>query len=283
MTKKQLELRDKANTARFLMQNRESSIDAIMELYNRIPDIGTMIKPLFRYRQLNDYEIDSIRNETIFMRWPSSYPDTQDCSPVFDFEEISKFIIQKNYPGFDADKLYKEYIRASIFEENPKFASKIKDMRDMWMISCFTERYNNQKMWEQYANKEAGMCLVYNFKDILDAVSGNKEMTIMPVRYVENRDDCRDIALNHRDLIEDISDTYYKYLLTCTTKDRLKYSFEEEWRLIFEKENINKEIGECISFVNPVIIICGGKMDKNSPEYDELIKVAKEKGIEVIG
>lgn len=29
------------------------------------------------------------------MRWPSSYPDKTDCTPVFDFEEISEYIIKK--------------------------------------------------------------------------------------------------------------------------------------------------------------------------------------------
>ena len=150
MTRKQLELRIKANAEKYIHKDTEACVDAIMELYKRIPDVGGVFKPLYRYRSLNSDELNSLENETIFMRWPSSYDDKSDCTPVFDFEEISEYIIKKNHPILNAEKVVKEFINIDDIIENPRFAEKINEMRNMWMIACFTERYNNSKMWAQY-------------------------------------------------------------------------------------------------------------------------------------
>lgn len=77
----------------------------------------------------------------------------------------------------------------------------------------------------------------------------------------------------------------YLNSMTCTTKEKLSYSFEEEWRLIYEREKVDKDgkkIGDCISFINPTVIICGNSVDKNSLDYQRLIRIAEEKEIRVI-
>lgn len=285
MTREKIRLRIEANSEMYVHNNKEACIDAIMKLYARIPDIGGVFKPLFRYRPLDEYELASLRNETIFMRWPSSYPDTSDCAPVLDCQEISKYIIKKNHPLLDAEKTLKTFVDIKTIKENPKVQEKLKDMRNMWMISCFTERHDNSRMWREYANNCKGICLVYSFYDVLNKIKDTADMSIMPVRYVENRDKCTDISLNHKDLLESGDETEAKYRLTCTTKEKLTYSFEEEWRLIYEreKENVDGEKkGDCISFVNPKLIICGKLVDKESAQYQELISIAEKKGIRVL-
>ena len=140
-------------------------------------------------------------------------------------------------------------------------------------------------MWAQYANNFSGICLVYSFFDVLETIKHTKGMSIMPVRYVDNRDKYKDICLNHKDLLEFNDETEPKYQLTCTTKEKLSYSFEEEWRLIYEREKVNtdgEKKGDCIPFINPAVIICGNSVDKNSLEYQRLIRIAKGKGIRVI-
>lgn len=285
MTRKQFELRMKANIEKYVYNNEEAYIDAVMALYERIPDIGGSFKSLFRYRALNSYELESLENETIFMRWPSSYKDIGDCAPVFNFKEISKYIIEKKYPLLNAEKTFTEFINVDDIKENPKFKRKIDDMRNMWMIACFTEKYNNNKMWKEYAVDNTGICLVYSFLDILNKIKNTVGMSIMPVRYVDNRMECADISLNHKDLLEADDKSESKYQLMCTTKEKLQYSFEEEWRLILEKEKEDidgTEIGKNIPFVSPKGIICGKLIDKKSAEYEKLLCIAKGKGIALL-
>lgn len=284
MTNKELEIRNKANFEGYVNNNRTACIDAVMELYNRIPDVGGVFKSLFRYRSLNSDELNSLENETIFMRWPSSYKDDGDCTPVFDFEEISKYIIKEKYPLLNAEKTVKERININDIKENPKFMEKIKDLRDMWMIACFTERHDNERMWREYANNETGICLVYSFYEVLNMVKATDGMSIMPVRYVNNREKCGDIALNHKDLLDIDDNSDAKYRLTCTTKG-MSYKFEEEWRLIYEREKEDADgdaKGDCIPFVNPKLIICGKSIDKESVEYQKLLDIVEKKGIKMV-
>ena len=285
MTKNKLLLREKANIELYINRNREASIDAIMQLYNRIPDEGVVFKSLYRYRPLNNYELESLREGTIFMRWPSSYKDDDDCTPIFDYNEITRYIIQKKYPGFDVQMLHNRFVNYKDFESDPRIIKKITEMRNMWMITCFTERYNNKRMWLEYANDNKGICLVYSFKDILNSIREINGMSIMPVRYVDDRKINNDIMLNHKDLLEYCDETDAKYHLACTTKERIKYSFEEEWRLILEKEKKSDDgdiIGDNIKFVDPLVIISGEKIDKTTREYRELKSIAMSKGIQLI-
>ena len=79
--------------------------------------------------------------------------------------------------------------------------------------------------------------------------------------------------------------TEAKYKLACMTKEKLLYSFEEEWRLIYDREKkIEDEQadGDSIPFINPKRIICGRAVDQNSAEYKELIEIAEDKGIEIV-
>lgn len=155
----------------------------------------------------------------------------------------------------------------------------------MWMIACFTKKYNNDRMWAQYASNGNGICLAYSFHDILERIKRLEKISIMPVRYVDNRDKCKDICLNHKDLLECDDEIVSKYQLTCTTKERLRYSFEEEWRLIYlreKKDTDGEKVGDCISFINPTLIICGNSVDESSLQYRRLIDIAREKGMTVI-
>lgn len=283
MTRKEFELRMKANIERYIHNNAEAYLDAIMALYERIPDVGGDFRPLYRYRALNSNELNSLENETIFMRWPSTYPDKSDCTPVFDLEEISEYIVKKNHPILNAEKVVKELVKVDDIIGNPNFTEKIDEMRNMWMIACFTERYDNSKMWKQYADNSNGICLVYNFLNVLEKIENTQGMSIMPVRYVDDRNKCKDICLNHKDLLEYNDESEAKYQLTCTTKEKLKYSFEEEWRLIYEREKEDTDgIGDCIPFINPTLIICGSLVDKKTSEYQKLISIAEKKEIKVI-
>lgn len=283
MTRQQLELREKANICRYVNQDSNVCLEYIMQLYNRIPDIGGVYKSLFRYRPLNNYELEGLENETIFMRWPSTYSDKEDCKPVIDYEEVSKYILKKKYSGWNADKIYEKLEIREEIDRNPKVTSKINEMRNIQMIACFTERYDNDRMWEQYASHSEGMCLVYCMKDILDKVKQNKLFDFMPIRYVDNRDSCKDMQLNHNDLLGDNDKADLKYALSCNTKDKLKYSFEEEWRLIYDLEkNDETKIGLDIPFVNPEVILLGTKVNKSSTDYKKLLDIANQKNIRVV-
>ena len=169
--------------------------------------------------------------------------------------------------------------------ENPKMMMKTNEMRDMWFVSCFTEKYENLSMWEDYADHGRGICLAYEAVRLLEEVKKYSSLNaqFLPVRYVDNRNNCKDMMLNHYDLLEDLNGTTNKLLLACMTKDRMKYSMEEEWRLLMygeRKERLGN--GMCAPFINPDIIFCGPNIDTKCNDYQNLIAVAKQKNIDVV-
>lgn len=170
MTRNKLRLRNEANVAKYINHDDQACTDAVMELYNRMPDIGGAFKYLYRYRKLDKYEIEALENESIFMRWPSSFSDEEDCKPVFDLKEIGRFIVNTKYPRLQADNLYEHFSIKDAIESEARFKDKIIQMRNMWMISCFTEHYDNIHMWNEYADKEKGICLAYGFMDVLKTI-----------------------------------------------------------------------------------------------------------------
>lgn len=65
----------------------------------------------------------------------------------------------------------------------------------------------------------------------------------------------------------------------------MSYKFEEEWRLIYEREKEDADgdaKGDCIPFVNPKLIICGKSIDKESVEYQKLLDIVEKKGIKMV-
>lgn len=278
MTRTEIMLRDKANLERYVNQNYRLATDLIMELYKRIPNKIGIENCLFRYRKLDCNELDNLEKGTIYMRWPSSYDDDGDCAPVFDYRDICGYIFSQRGYNIEVDEKHIDAIR-----KDSVFKGKVQQMRDLQMIACFTEQYDNMKMWCQYADFKKGHCLVYRFSDILDEVKRNHHMSIMPVRYVDNRDSDPTIILNHKDLLDRSSEYDPKFPLTCTTKERKDYSFEEEWRLILEKERTSGDVaeGKTMAFVDPKAIILGPLVNRESQGYKELLEIANNRVIKV--
>lgn len=277
MTRNQLKFREKACVAQYKHHDKEEALKAIMELYDRMPYYIGNVRALFRYRPLKDYEVEALQDQTIYMTWPSTYSDENDCAPVIDYKGIYDDIKGGNNSA-DRDRFLKR------IDSDDRTKPIIDGMRDKWMIACFTERFDNDKMWKEYAGSYTGICLAYDFMDVLNEIARAKMMQLMPVRYVENRGKCRDIFWEREDLINPNDKTDDKFKLACVTKEKIKFSFEEEWRLIYPRVRATQDKlnGECISFVNPRYIICGEYIDKSSANYQKLSEIAEEKGIEIM-
>ncbi len=279
MTKKQFELREQAIKAKYIDNNVNECVEAQMELFKRIK-----LKTFFRYRSLNEYELKSLEDDTIFLRWPSTYEDIGDCTPVFDYEEITEYIRRKKYGFIDEKQYHNKLLDYEYIKNNDKIREKLDDLRDMNLVACFTERYNNERMWTNYANHGEGICLAYNSVDLLKYIRGYSstlDAQFLPVRYVECREKCRDMMLNHYDLLEDRPETNNKYLISCMTKDKSNFSYEEEWRFLLLAERKEEHVGKGKSapFIGPNTIIFGSNIDKKSDLYIRLVEIARSKNI----
>ena len=280
MTREISELREKAVCSQFIDNDLNASIQAQMQLVKSMKYMW-----FFRYRTLTYYEIDSLKDETLYLRWPSTYEDIGDCTPVLDLSELTDYIIEKKFSGYDIDELKKRYVSFQEIIDDSRMIRKANEIRDMWLVSCFTEKYDNDDMWDEYADERRGICLAYEAGKLLKEIQKYNilDAKFMPVRYVDNRQECKDMMMNHHDLLEDSGDCENKLLLACMTKDYHDYSKEEEWRLLmFGERKGNQDNGVSAPFINPDVIICGSNIDTNCEEYKKMIELAEQKNIKVI-
>ncbi|MGL4866978.1 hypothetical protein [Cetobacterium sp.] len=73
-------------------------------------------------------------------------------------KEVAKFIFSPNFKEL-MDKL-KESKKKKL--DDLKIA-----LKESCLITCFSERFSDQKMWSGYAENFKGFCLEYNFENLL--------------------------------------------------------------------------------------------------------------------
>lgn len=108
-------------------------------------------------------------------------------------------------------KLYKEI--ADSLKQNPRYIAMKDKVRNMCLISCITDKMNVY-MWEHYAANSEGICLEYEFEEVLRAIA-DLNIKFFPVRYVEDRTKTKDIQFGPVEYSDDAPDevTERKYIL----------------------------------------------------------------------
>lgn len=186
---------------------------------------------IYKYRDAK-WGIDLLRNKKLYYSIPTSFNDSMDCSlSLMSFKRPSDKKIKeiltrtKNYNRKERRENIKYYIRnpqefgalyKRIFEEH------LKKTR----VSCFSKRPDNNRLWDEYADKGKGICIRFNSRIEIDVIIP-KEVT-----YYEKLPTFE--FFNFEDEATAIFDFF-----TCKLKS--KYEFEEEVRLFhfFEKELVD--------------------------------------------
>ncbi len=130
-------------------------------------------------------------------------------------------------------------------------------------LSCFTDDVKSIPMWFDYADQGRGMCLEYTYEQIKQFAEVNK-LIFLPVMYDDE---------------ETVFTGKLGSLLSMMTKTTDKAG-EYEWRL-WKLDMKSSDIGKIMSSINPVRIHIGENADKSTGTYDELMRVAEMKGIEI--
>ena len=130
-------------------------------------------------------------------------------------------------------------------------------------LSCFTDDVKSIPMWFDYADQGRGMCLEYTYEHIKQFAEANK-LIFLPVMYDDE---------------ETVFSGKLGSLLSMMTKSTDKAG-EYEWRL-WKVDMKSSDIGKIMSSINPVRIHIGENADTSTGTFDELMRVAEMKGIEV--
>ena len=192
------------------------------ELVRKIP------RRLYKYQCINKDNLDGLRNHALWFSSPENFNDPFDCN-------VSCFL-GRNKRDFE-DRLETFFERDSAIarlfgKSTARWRIKNQILMDIFrlfyyrrtFICTLSETCDNVLMWSHYANKNAGMCLVFNSHN-----AGLIRDNVVPVqyydRYPSNLVDAR--------RIDDLG-MLTKQLLASKSSD---WSYEREWRAFMVNNN----------------------------------------------
>lgn len=192
------------------------------ELVRKIP------RRLYKYQCINKDNLDGLRNHALWFSSPENFNDPFDCN-------VSCFL-GRNRRDFE-DRLETFFKRDSAIarlfgKSTARWRIKNQILMDIFrlfyyrrtFICSLSETCDNVLMWSHYANKNAGMCLVFNSHK-----AGLVRDNVVPVqyydRYPSNLVDAR--------RIDDLG-MLTKQLLASKSSD---WSYEREWRALMVNNN----------------------------------------------
>lgn len=284
LTKGELRRREEAVVSGFIERDGDKAFEHVQELIKVNANDGV----LFRFRPPKEYEIDTLEAEQIFLCKPSTYEDSGDCEILYDIKDLCKYFMMEMKPDkyskfstmFD-DAFYDKIMKK--VKEKPAYEALREKIRDQALVGCFSEKYE-EYMWDKYASKSEGICLVYNLYEVL--LAAGEELKFYPVRYVDNRRSQKDIWFTSKEYNEsdDYEPAHLKFLLSCLTKERIPYGKEAEWRFFHDFTALDKgENGKKIDFhVKPQAIIMGKNIDNNPAFRDRVQNYAVTKRIKLL-
>ncbi len=160
-----------------------------------------------------------------------------------------------------------------------KLGESTEHLRKSIMLACLTKRKDNQKMWEDYADKYKGFVIEYRRPEYKELSAEHKEMIfwLFPVEYCSNIPE-----VNLRKIIEFyIQREYFEKTIDITSEcvdlfcqmlyKKKEYSAEEEWRLF----NCTKENKMYVPYASAVY--AGRKIEKQN--LDRLKEICFKKNI----
>lgn len=176
----------------------------------------------------------------------------------------------------------------SFDELKEKFTSeiiqKVKEVRNNALISCFSKRYDSILMWSHYGDKHKGICVEFDRpdKDFLDVKYSKKrckfdleDTTRRVLGYMLSNEE---VDVNDNGLIRCISEPFIV--------KSLDWRYEEEIRCILSPNSEGVIVGDELNlYTMPTRITkiyIGCKVDNKSNEYEELLRIANERNIEIV-
>lgn len=113
----------------------------------------------FRYRSINDNNLNALLNDEFWASQPSTFNDPYDVFLTYDRKKLfNKFIENKKSKN-------EEVIEDEFFEKlfNDIMSNTMKKSQ---YVACFSEKVNNPAMWAHYSQNGTGFVLEYSYEQI---------------------------------------------------------------------------------------------------------------------
>lgn len=195
---------------------------------------------------LSDVEL----NKKIINEYKMSFIDNKSD---INFDKLKYYLLSKGLNKERANLLIDKLnlmITSKALEEKAEeivkeFESKMKELRNYYYVTCFTETYVNSNLWQTYADEYSGFCIEYNFNKEVKQKISDTLFNFAPMFYGDKK------AIDFIDIFrfaknkycgepidkKRINDLELTMHLHSRTKDET-YDHEKEWR--FYQDNVIK-------------------------------------------
>lgn len=160
-----------------------------------------------------------------------------------------------------------------------------KEVRKLNYIYSFAKRVDINSMWENYSENNHGFCIEYDMSKIKESANFNKYedlLLIVPIIYsrrleidIKNLFEITFLKMNNNLNKEQEQNLEKDIIISLITKKE-EYSFEHEWRLLIEKNNM-KSNKLHFPFVSAIYL---GDMIEDE-KINKLVEISKKKKIKV--
>lgn len=176
----------------------------------------------FKYRKVNEFLIDSLRNNYIYFSNPEQLNDPFDCR--VDIQAALQAALKVS----DGEKAE---ILTAIASAKPLFDQIQADMTHFGVFSL-AKSPTNSVMWSHYGNEHRGICLAYSIPDDFINDPSNKLLGRAPVSYGD--EPITEWLLENAETVdfEDPRDFAIKLLKKVLTVKASDWKYEFEYRLI---------------------------------------------------
>jgi len=163
------------------------------------------------------------------------------------------------------------------------FKDKMLEIKDSFLVTCFTQTFKNDNLWQTYAKNYTGFCIEYDLLKVEVETHDNLLFQISPMLYGKKKP-VNFVELFRIAKMEYCKEDYDKSIvenmdvqfnLQARTKGKT-YDHEKEWRLYLKKDAINNR-----KYPFPFIkrIILGKDIKKRNKT--RLINLAKKNDFEI--
>lgn len=226
-------------------------------------------KHIYKFAAVNQYTLKNLILSQIWFGSPESMNDqleglirikNQDFKPSE--AAIQNFITKNSLERYywNPFKTIDEIGFARFFIDN-----WYRQERNFYGISCFSLIPNEPLMWSHYADKHAGICLIYHQVELALSLGDNgKRFERAEINYKEKPI----IALS-----EENNEVVYSSNFPVLTSKNRKWSYEKELRVFTKSTNGYPFEGELFSIDHSVLkgVIYGAKMDESDKDAISLI------------
>lgn len=270
--------------------------------------VECIVPKLYKYKSIDKkgHTLDLIKNDFLYIGTVKGFNDAFEGALNYNPDEILDHLIENSIERLGLKINQQDYLRIidsdNPYEELKKWAyndpqvttsferfSEVLDetfqfminkiyedfndnLKEMMLVSCFTQKNENRVMWGNYADNNKGICIEYNLYDF------KKDYLVKSCHEVKyfSSDEYPDVTNILLNILKSNPLDFMDSIFLNKTDD---WNYEEEWRLIFRNDPVFrpfiKKINSnyYIKIPKPRAIYLGVNIsDENKKEIEEICK-----------